>query len=159
MGNYAFIDSTNLHMSIQSQGWTLDYVRFRKYLSDKYKVSKAFLFLGYLPTHADLYKSLQEAGFVLVFKPTLEIKGKIKGNADAELVLQAMIEYPNYEQAVIVTGNGNPHRLVKYLASKKKLHKLIVPNKRRYSSLLRKFSPYISGLNGLMDKLGTEKEA
>ncbi|ODS34773.1 MAG: hypothetical protein SCARUB_00033 [Candidatus Scalindua rubra] len=43
-------------------------------------------------------------GFILVFKPIHELKGgKVKGNCDAELVLQAMADYENYHQAIIVT--------------------------------------------------------
>ena len=30
-----------------------------------------------------------------------------KENVDAELVLHAMIEYPNYDRAIIVTGDGD----------------------------------------------------
>lgn len=113
--NYAFIDGQNLHMSIKNQGWVLDYGRFRRYLTDKYNVTKAFLFIGNIPTNADLYKSLQEYGFILIFKPILEIRGRIKGNVDAELVLHTMVEYPNYDKAVIISGDGDFHCLVKYL--------------------------------------------
>ncbi len=42
--NYAFIDSQNLNLSIRDQGWKLDFKRFRRYLYDKYDVSKAFLY-------------------------------------------------------------------------------------------------------------------
>ncbi len=73
-------------MSIKNQGWVLDYGRFRRYLTDKYNVTKAFLFIGNIPTNADLYKSLQEYGFILIFKPILEIRGRIKGNVDADIV-------------------------------------------------------------------------
>jgi len=57
--SYAFIDSQNLNLSIHEQGWLLDFKRFRKYLDDKYGVSKAFLFIGYMPTNQNLYISLQ----------------------------------------------------------------------------------------------------
>jgi uncharacterized LabA/DUF88 family protein len=151
--NYAFIDGQNLYMSVKNQGWVLDYGRFRRYLADKYDVTKAFLFIGHIPTNADLYKSLQEYGFILVFKPILEIKGRVKGNVDAELVLQAMIEYPNYDKAVIVTGDGDFHCLIKHLKKKGKLLKLMVPDDCRYSSLLRKFAPELVGVNRLKGKL------
>ncbi|TKJ39341.1 MAG: hypothetical protein CEE38_00965 [Planctomycetes bacterium B3_Pla] len=39
--NYAFIDGQNLHMSVKNQGWVLDYKRFRRYLTDKYKAIKS----------------------------------------------------------------------------------------------------------------------
>ena len=78
--NYAFIDSQNLNLAIRDQGWTLDFGRFRKYLSDKYGVAKAFLFIGYVPTNQNLYTALQEQGYILIFKPTLILKnGRIKG--------------------------------------------------------------------------------
>ncbi len=38
--NYAFIDSQNLHLGVQEQGWQLDYRRFRTYLQKKYGVQK-----------------------------------------------------------------------------------------------------------------------
>lgn len=144
-------------MSIKNQGWVLDYGRFRRYLTDKYNVTKAFLFIGNIPTNADLYKSLQEYGFILIFKPILEIRGRIKGNVDAELVLHAMVEYPNYDKAVIVSGDGDFHCLVKYLKNNGKLLKLMVPDDSRYSSLLRKFAPEIVGINRLKNKLGYKK--
>ncbi len=88
--NYAFIDSQNLNLSIRAQGWVLDFKRFRKYLEDKYSITKAFLFIGYLPTNQSLYTSLQKDGFILIFKPTLRLpSGKVKGNVDAELVLHS----------------------------------------------------------------------
>ena len=90
--NYAFIDSQNLNLSIRSQGWFLDFKRFRVYLKDKYDITKAFLFIGYVSTNQNLYTSLQKDGYILVFKPTLFLpKGGVKGNVDAELVLYSMI--------------------------------------------------------------------
>ncbi len=143
---YAFIDSQNLNLGIRSQGWVLDFARFRKYLKDKYKVKKAYLFIGYVPGNQALYTGLQEAGYFCVFKPTLAIKEngmvKIKGNVDAELVLHAMIQFPNYNKAVIVSGDGDFYCLIEYLAEQNKLRKIIVPN-IHFSSLLRKFNNYI----------------
>lgn len=59
--NFAFIDSQNLNLAILSMNWRVDFKRFRIYLKDKYKVNKAFLFIGYLPGNEKLYTYLQEA--------------------------------------------------------------------------------------------------
>jgi uncharacterized LabA/DUF88 family protein len=84
--------------------------------------------------------------------------GRVKGNVDAELVLQAMIEYANYEKAVIVSGDGDFHCLIEYLRGKKKLKKLIIPNRDKYSSLLRKFIPKdVVFMNNLRGKLEYKK--
>ncbi|MCX6766436.1 MAG: NYN domain-containing protein [Candidatus Moranbacteria bacterium] len=153
--NYAFIDSQNLNLSIQSSGWKLDFDRFRIYLREKYLVKVAYLFIGYLPENQDLYNSLQKYGYVLIFKPTLKYKdGKVKGNCDAELVLQAMIDYRNYNKAVIVSGDGDFHCLVHYLIQQDKLEKVLIPNRFRYSALLKKVAANkLAFMNDLQKKL------
>lgn len=159
--NYAFIDSQNVNLAIRDLGWRLDFRRFRVYLAEKYGVTKAFLFIGYIEGNASLYTSLQEAGFICIFKPTLKYKdGTTKGNCDAELVLQAMIEYPNYEQAVIVTGDGDFHCLAKHLLDQRKLHVLLIPNRFKYSALLKMkiFRPHLRFMNDLGGLLAYKKE-
>lgn len=138
--NFAFIDSQNLHLSIREAGWDLDFARFRIYLSEKYGVSQAFLFIGYQPKKHSLYTALQRMGYICIFKPTLTYKdGSTKGNCDAELVLHTMIEFNNYEKTVIITGDGDFHCLVDYLVKKDKLEKLLIPNQKKYSALLKRF--------------------
>jgi len=90
----------------------------------------------------------------VIFKPTLVLpSGKPKGNIDAELVLHAMIEYSNYDKAVIVSGDGDFYCLIEYLEKQNKLLKLIIPNRHDFSSLLRKFASHMLFMNGLKDKL------
>jgi uncharacterized LabA/DUF88 family protein len=137
--NYAFIDGQNLNQGIQSLGWRLDFKKFRIYLKDKYQITKVYYFVGYLAKNEPLYDFLKKAGFVLIFKPTLErSNGAVKGNCDAELVLQAMIEYSRYDKAVIVTGDGDFTCLIDYLRYKGKLAMVLIPNENRYSSLIRR---------------------
>lgn len=152
--NYAFIDSQNVNLAIKEAGWKLDFGRFRIYLEDHYAVKKAFLFIGYISTNQTLYTALQKDGFILIFKPTLQLPdGRVKGNIDAELVLHAMIEYPNYDKAVLVTGDGDFHCLVDHLRRKGKLLKLLIPNRNKYSSLLKEFMTFIGFMNDLRGKL------
>lgn len=161
-GHYAFIDSQNLNLAIQDQGWKLDFLRFRRYLSDKYAVEKAFLFIGYVSGNEALYTSLQQAGYIVIFKPTLEFRkgsGTVtKGNVDAELVLHAMIEFPRYRKAIIVSGDGDFHCLIEYLEKQRKLLHVLIPNPRKYSALLRKFHQYFAYISPLKQKLGYKNE-
>ena len=148
---YAFIDSQNLNLGTSKnifrgkmllyKGWKLDYKRFRIYLKDKYKAEKAFLFIGLIPENQKLYDSLTKYGFELIFKPTVKDRsGKPKGNIDAELVLYcAKIEYDNYDKAIIVSGDGDFYCLHKFLKEKNKLLKIIIPNRKSESSLLKTF--------------------
>jgi uncharacterized LabA/DUF88 family protein len=137
--NYAFIDGQNLHLGIRSLGWNLDYARFRKYLAEKYSVKVAYYFVGYVPGKQPLYSDLQKMGYVLVFKPTIpDGDGNIKGNIDADLVLQAMADFNNYEKAVIATSDGDFYSLVKHLYQNKKLRCVMSPYVKTCSSLLKK---------------------
>lgn len=150
--NYAFIDSQNLNLGIMAQGWRLDYRRFRVYLAEKHSVSKAFLFLGYMPENTKLYDALTSYGYEIIFKPVLpHHPDGVKGNVDAELVLQVMHEYQNYDKAVIISGDGDFYCLVKYLFERRKLSRLIVPDRHKYSILLRRALPQAHGITFLND--------
>ena len=140
-------------------GWKLDFKRFRIYLTEKYGVSKAYLFIGYLAENQELYRSLQEFGYVLIFKPVMKNKdGELKGNVDAELVLHAMIEFPNYESALIISGDGDFYCLVEYLKKQNKLLKLLIPDRYKYSALLRKFASDMAFISDLKEKLAYKGE-
>jgi hypothetical protein len=71
---YAFIDSQNVILGVRSEGWELDFKLFRLYLTNKYNVTKAFLFIGYIPKNKKLYNYLKNSGYTLVFKPVIESK-------------------------------------------------------------------------------------
>ncbi len=143
MNNYAFIDGNNLYLGAKTQGIKIDYRKLRLYLTNKFDVVKAFIFIGYDPERSRLYDSLHNAGFILVSKPTVKYyengKRTMKGNVDAELVLHsAAIEYDNYNQAIIITSDGDFRCLFDYLKENNKLKRIITPTKF-YSSLLQKF--------------------
>ena len=157
---YAFIDSQNLNLGVRSQGWRLDWRKFRQYLREKYDVVKTYLFIGQVAGNESLYTFLQESGYLLIFKPTLEFRQqktiKIKGNIDAELVLHTMIQYKNYDKAIIVSGDGDFHCLIEYLDKKNKLFKILAPNKH-YSALLRRYNHFIVRIDLLRSSLEKKK--
>lgn len=162
---YAFIDSQNLNLGTSKDifrgrkkiytGWKLDYKRFRRYLADKFRVTKVFLFIGYIKQNQKLYNKLRSFGFELVFKPTVkDSQGKPKGKVDAELVLHAAaIEYTKYDKAVIVSGDGDFYCLYEYLEKRKKLLGIIIPNEKSESSLLKPFQKYKTFIFFEKDKL------
>ncbi|MFA5109640.1 MAG: NYN domain-containing protein [Patescibacteria group bacterium] len=167
--NYAFIDSNNLYLGVSGDiykkkskiyaGWKLDYKRFRVYLREKYGVEKAFIFIGFKPGNQAMYTNLQESGYICIFKPTLELAdGKVKGNVDSELVLHSMIEFQNYEKAVIVSGDGDFYCLVEYFIGKNKLKKVLVPNQYGYSSLLDRLSTPVNNILDFINILKNKLE-
>jgi hypothetical protein len=76
---------------------------------------------------------------------------------DSELVLNTMIEFPNYNKCIIVAGDGDYYCLIEYLEKKEKLKKIIIPNRYSYSSLLRKYSRFFVYVSDLRGKLANRK--
>lgn len=162
-GVYAFIDSQNLNVGVQKFGWKMDWQKFRRWLADEHGVTKAFMFIGYVPEFEAMYEQLHEAGYMIVLKPTYDMtrpqpdpnadpnikdedKKPVKGNIDADLVLWAMKEISNYDKAILVSGDGDFFSLVEYLAEKKRLYKILTPS-FQYSQLYNKFEEYIVRLD------------
>lgn len=154
VNNYAFIDGQNLHAGIESLSWKLDHKKFREYLREKLGVTKAYIFIGFMEEQQPLYSALQEAGFILHFKPLVRFDDSaIKGNVDADMVLQTMIDIDRYDQAVIVSGDGDFAGLIRHLAGLNKLKQVIIPNRSTYSSLFKRMSEFGDGYFTFMNDL------
>ena len=150
-------------------GWKMDWRKFRQYLKQEYSVSKAYMFIGYMPENESLYEYMHSLGYLVVLKPTLEIhnipnknkeindskdqdKNLVKGNVDTEIVLTALKEIGNYSKAIIVSGDGDFYSLIEYLLTKQKIAWVMTPN-WQYSTLLKPFDKYIINLDKHRNKL------
>lgn len=172
--NYAFIDSQNLNLGTQRMGWKLDWRKFREYLRKTYDVTSAYMFIGYMSENEQLYEYMHNLGYLVVLKPTVDVtmpseskdskdsknskdskdkeKPVVKGNVDADLVLYAMKELPNYDNALIVSGDGDFLGLIEYLEEQGKLDHILTPN-WQYSSLFKPYEPKIVRLDQLRRQL------
>ncbi len=164
--NFAFIDSQNLNLGTQKAGWKMDWRKFRAYLDKEHGVKRAYMFIGYMQENEAMYEQLHESGYLIVLKPTVGMhaqddksnstskdkKPPIKGNIDAELVLYAMKEMPNYDKAIIVSGDGDFYCLAEYLANKKRLKHIMTPN-WQYSTLLKPYEEQIIRIDQLRSEL------
>ncbi|OGF20639.1 hypothetical protein A2Y83_03755 [Candidatus Falkowbacteria bacterium RBG_13_39_14] len=153
INNFAYIDGANLYNGIADSGWKLDYARFRIWLTEKYKIKTAYIFIGLIPRYKDLYKYLQECGFTLVFKEVVyNSDGEPKGNCDADLVLQTAIDTyeKKFNQAVLISSDGDYASLVKFLKERGKLRVILSPHsKDKCSILLKRTDAPITYINGV----------
>ncbi|MFA6408430.1 MAG: NYN domain-containing protein [Candidatus Paceibacterota bacterium] len=140
--NIAYIDAANLDKALRlTLLWQLDYKKFRVWLSDKYKVERAYIFIGLIPKYKDLYTYLQECGFTLIFKDVLFDKtGKAKGNCDSDLLMQASADLyeGDLNKAIIVASDGDYAPLIKVLMLKKRLEVILSPAPAEKCSILLK---------------------
>jgi len=70
--------------------------------------------------------------------------GKKKGNVDTDIVFHIMekiAEKEKFDKVVLVSGDGDYYKMVRYLVGKDKFKKLLAPNRKSMSSLYRAFTP------------------
>ncbi|KPJ54845.1 hypothetical protein AMJ47_03300 [Parcubacteria bacterium DG_72] len=160
--NFAYIDGANLNKAIKELGWSLDYKRFRVWLSEKYGIKKAYIFIGMISKYKNLYKYLQESGFTLIFKEVIyDGTGRPKGNCDADFVLQVVCDIyeNNFEKAVIITSDGDYASLVNFLIEKNKLSVILSPSiPKKCSILLKRTGAKISYINDQKSILKIQNE-
>lgn len=153
-GNIAYIDGQNLYLGTsglhKEKGdapWKIDLPRFRIYLEQKYKVQRAFFYLGYTKTgqeYEKLYEAIQTAGFVLVFREhNSAMASNKKGNVDSDIIFSAMkrlYKKEKFNKIVLVAGDGDYKSLVDFLIEEGKFEKILFPNRRYRSSLYKPLS-------------------
>lgn len=139
--NIAYIDGANLHLGISSAKWELDYKKFRVWLTDKFDISDAYIFLGNIPKYSSLYAYLQECGFKIIFKQVVyDSAGKAKGNCDADLVLKSCQDFYNkkFDKMLLVSSDGDYSSLVEFVKSEKRLVGILSPYDQKKCSILLK---------------------
>lgn len=161
MFNQAFIDGQNLYMNTNANSWHVDLRRFRVYLAEKYNVDKAYYFIGAINNdNQALYELIQTSGFVLMFREhNSSMLGKKKGNVDTDIVFTVMRKIADNEEfnkVILVSGDGDYYKMVKYLIQRERFAKLLSPNRHSTSSLYQPFAPnYVSYLDepGIRNKI------
>ena len=145
-----YIDGANLHQGTKSKDEGLDYAKLHKYLSDKYHPEVIYIFMGKIETHQPIYDFLMECGYTIVFKDTFRNKeGEIKGNVDAEIVLQSIEESyeEKYDCGVLVSGDGDFSCLIDFWKRKEIKPKILAPNSDRCSLFLKRHNVSLTYLN------------
>ncbi len=181
--NFAFIDAQNLYFGTTkcdvcakalkidlrdmqlsdctcSSAWDVYLEKFRIYLAENYNVTEAYYVLGYLSEkHDELYKEIQKAGFIVVFKEhNSKAKSLKKGNVDTDIVFEVMKSLidNNFDKVVIVSGDGDYKKLIYYLVGKNKFRKILFPNKKFASSLYKSLgSEYYDYLENIRTHIDT----
>lgn len=144
-----YIDGNNLYRSAKELGFEIDYKKFRGWLRQKYNPKNVFIFIGLVPERVAYYEYLQRSGYILVFKQTISVGEKIKGNCDAELVLKSVSDFytKEFDQCMLITGDGDFGCLVEFLKERSSIAGVISPDGSKCSILIRNKNIEITFLN------------
>lgn len=140
--NIAFIDGQNLYLGTKERGWSVNHIKLRTYLRDKYHIGEAYYFLGFVSEgEQDLYDNLQKAGFILSFREhSAALRGKKKGNVDCDIIfgiMKKLVDNEPFGKAYIVSGDGDYKKMVDFLIKKGRFGKMLFPNQEFASSLYK----------------------
>jgi uncharacterized LabA/DUF88 family protein len=155
----AFIDSQNFYLGTKADSWIVDHYKFCKYLRDKYLCGEIYLFIGNLQTeHTKMYTDFQKAGYILIFKDHDQHSvSKKKGNVDVDLVFEMMRQFAEEapgKKFILVSGDGDYYKVVKYFIEQKRFIKILLPNKKYASSLYKRLgSEYYDFLFNLKPRI------
>ena len=172
MGNYAFIDGINLHLTYENLDWKMDYRKLFLYLAKRHNITTAYYFLGFVERNTGLYRDLEASGYKMQYrdisrrrldeeycpycwKCIAPQREGIKCDCDADITLQIMSDINEYNKAVIITSDGDFDNLVKRLIKLDKLKLILAPCRNGCSDLLIRAS---SGRILFLDKLKNELE-
>ena len=149
----AFIDGQNLRKGTMSAGWEIDFNEFKKHLAERYGVEIAYYFFGYKQERMNpLYANIEDAGFTLMFgnKSPSSLGGR-DGDVDAHIVFEMMRHYidevDSFDKMVLVSGDGDFIKTVRYLILRNQFRIALLPNKiessKLYKQLSRRYYAYL----------------
>jgi uncharacterized LabA/DUF88 family protein len=152
-----YIDGNNLYRAASELGYKVDYKKFRGWLRQKYNPQHIYIFIGLIPSRISFYEFLQECGFILIFKQTITVKGTVKGNCDAELVLKSVSDFyvKAYDTCILLTGDGDFGCLVEFLKKNDALEMVLAPDELKCSILIKNKDTEITFLNNQYHKFST----
>ena len=117
-----FIDGANLHSTLRTLGFDVDYRKLLELFGSQGRLVRAFYYtalmeeLEYSPIRP-LVDWLEYNGYTLVTKPTKEFtdamgRRTIKGNMDVEIAVDMMAMARRIDHVVLFSGDGDFRRLV-----------------------------------------------
>lgn len=154
---YAFIDASNIIYGAANHGWKMDFVKLYSYLSTRFKVDKIYYYAGLDKDNLKqihFYEKLQEFGYTLHLVPVKVFKdGKKKADIDSRMTFEMMKYFSQYDNAVVLSGDGDYYWVLEYLLLNKKSVKLIAHTKSTARELKKLFGEKFTDLSRIKNKI------
>lgn len=114
-----FIDGGNMYHAVKKLGFKVDFLRLREFfVPPDAELFQAYYYSAFDPTQGFIMKILdflRHNDFVVVTKQVKKFSTEMKGNLDADLVIDMMTTLDHYDVAVLISGDGDFTRLVEEL--------------------------------------------
>jgi uncharacterized LabA/DUF88 family protein len=142
----AYIDAQNIRLWVRELGRELDWKKFFVYLTMKHKVIRVKLYIWYMSKNKELYRSLEEIWYILIFKKTYEYqddnqKTIVKWNVDTILTLDAIKDYYlwNISHGILVSWDGDFDMMIDFWIEQNVWFDIMVPNHHKIPLLFKHY--------------------
>jgi len=154
---FAFIDATNIIYGASNYGWQMDFNKLINYLKERFHCTKIFYYAGIDNKNTKqlkFYKKLQQFGYELRLVPVKIFKdGKKKADVDSRMTFEMMKYILKYDQAVVMSGDGDYYWVLKYLITTKNRIFLISHRQNTALELKKLFSYRYISLDDIKHRL------
>jgi len=158
---YVFIDASNIIYGASGHGWKMDFKKLAHYLKTRYNAVRLFYYAGLDSDNKKqlrFYEKLQEFGYELRLVPVKIFRdGHKKADVDSKMTFEIMKYLEDYEQAVVMTGDGDFYWVLEYLLEEKRKVKLLAHISSTAKELKQLFKENFTGMHTIRDLVSMEK--
>lgn len=119
-----FIDASNIIYSLKDLGWKISYKRLQEYFAKNSKLVDIYFYTAKedgKDSQDGFLAMISRYGFKLRVRRLKVVGGHPKGNVDVDLSVDMIDQIPNYDTAILMSGDGDFQSLVNYVRSKGKV--------------------------------------
>lgn len=136
-----YIDSQNIHKSLQDIGWIIDRALFFEYAKRKFMIDKVKIFFGYVKRYKNFYTKLERIWYEVIFKNTLILPDwTTKGNVDIDIAIISLIDLFEcwLTEAYLVSWDWDYNTLIDLFKERNVFWRVLIPSSKKSSKLLKK---------------------
>lgn len=160
---FVFIDTSNIIYGAGKEGWQVDFAKLSKYLRERYSAQKIFYYAGLDQDNKKqlkFYEKLQEFGYLLRLVPVKRfVDGSKKADVDSRMTFELMKYFSEYQEAIVMTGDGDFYWVLEYLIQKGKKLRIISERKSAAAELRKLVGGDFISLKSLRNIIERKKNA
>ncbi len=148
---FVFIDAANILYSQQTLKWRVDYEKLKQYFETECNLKGLYFYTGKVGENQKqdaFIKKLESLGYKVRSKEVKRIKiskdaYQLKGNLDAELIIDALKNENNFDTCVLMSGDSDFAPLLDELKERNKWV-VVMSSKRHVSRELLDRAKYLN---------------
>ena len=164
---YAFVDAANvIYRGNGPNDWKIDLRKLLGYLKERFGASAVFYYGGIdrkNDAQCGINRKMAKWGYLLRLNPVKYFQneqGKLyrKADVDSRMTFEIMQKLPQYDRAIVLTGDGDFYWVLEYLLQQKDRVWLVANPRKTAKELKKLFGANFANLDSLRSQLEYKKD-